>query len=78
MFYFFFCVYQSFDNLKNICTYSIGKREYNRTDLIQFKPYGLGPVTERLSNGWNMKSFRQHITDEGHLKVKGHSRLEVF
>jgi hypothetical protein len=37
--------------------------------LIHFKPYGLGAVTDHWSKSWPMKSFRQHLKDEGHLKV---------
>ncbi|KAL4216675.1 hypothetical protein ACF0H5_024398 [Mactra antiquata] len=59
--------------LKHPClVYSFGirKTEYNRTDKIHFKPYGLGSRRDMKTtdSSWTYKTLYQHLKDESHLK----------
>jgi len=48
---------------------SMNMEAHMRKGNIVFQPEGLGGGSDYSLEGWTLKTFRQHITDNGHLKV---------
>ena len=39
------------------------------SELIHFKPIGIGGVNTVTDEGWQMKTLGQHLKDEGYWRV---------
>ena len=54
-----------------------GVQEHNRTDLIHFKPLGLGGEDTTTKKGWKLKTLLTHLVDEGHTNVSLYNRKSL-
>ena len=48
------------------------KKEFNRTALIRFKPFGLGGEELTTKKGWKLKTLLTHLLEEGHTNVSAY------